>query len=316
MDAFELRGGGRSFFGAEALNGMNRIRMHMEQNDSDYQLVRMAAQEWRFETSERIDALTQKYFDLCERHSRTGKLTSALRRFLNEHPGHLDALGHYAMCKLEEGKALDAFAFAHTAVATGRRAFPLDFDPGLGTLPGGWHENRPFLRALHVLMLAQQALHDRLNAIDTGFELLLRDPEDRMGARMELPELLLAEGRDQDALDLFAKPEFEGAFDTSIYLEALAWLRVGDEAKAIEVLQQALRYFPQVARFLLDVSNHEPEEGLTPFGIASGSPYEGWNFARRYRRFWREPEGAMKVLLRVAEPAARAGWERRLNEEP
>jgi hypothetical protein len=285
----------------------------MKLNTPDYQLVRMAEHEWRFQTSAELDVQTEKFDAVLERHAGTGKLTSALRRFLNEHPGHIDALHHYAMCKLQEAKSLDGYAFAQTAVATGRRAFPRQFDPARDTLPGGWLENRPFLRALHGLMEAQESVFDQSGAIATGLELLVRDPQDRMGARLELPEMMLSDGRTQEALELFARPEFEGTFDTAVYLEALARLRSGDDEGARKALTIALRNHPQVARFLLEPTGEPPEEGMSPFGMVSGSPCEGWFYADRYRWLWREPAHAMKVLRQAAEPVARAGWERWLD---
>ena len=52
---------------------------------------------------------------------------------------------------------------------------------------------------------------------------------------------------------------------------------------------------------------------MSPFGMTSGSPYEGWYYAGRYRWLWREPKDAMNVLRKAAEPVARAGWKRWLD---
>jgi hypothetical protein len=101
--------------------------------------------------------------------------------------------------------------------------------------------------------------------------------------------LLLAEGRNQEALDLFSRKEFEGSFHTATYLEALAWLRVGEQEKGQNALVSGLRCVPEVARYLLGCNAAAPSEGITLQGIGCGSPYEGWRCAARYRRLWAEP---------------------------
>lgn len=118
----------------------------------------MGTSDYRFVFSTAVNAATEKFDNILESGGGNKGLTSALRLSLNEHPDHMDALYHYSMCKLDEGKSLDAFAFAHAAVAIGRAALPSGFRFENDCLPGGWIENRPFLRSLFGLMSTQRVM--------------------------------------------------------------------------------------------------------------------------------------------------------------
>lgn len=260
-----------------------------------YQLLSVGERAWRFEASEEMKDATLRFNDILESGGGRKGLTAALRAFLNEHPAHIDALYHYAMCKQEEGKPLDAYAFAHAAVAIGKSVFPSDFLIGQDRLPGGFVENRPFLRSLYGLMTGQREVFETRAAIETAKELIAFDPEDRLGARLHLPLFLLEENRDKDALEIFSIPGFEGTFHTSEYLRALALIRCKRIPEAEAVLQTCLHYLPQVARYLLQSSLPIPENN-NRFGIASGSEYEGWVTAFEQGHVWRRTKGALEIL--------------------
>lgn len=287
----------------------------MKLNEPAYRLVQMDPREWRFEESEEMDAVTGLFNDLLERHRGSPKFTSALRKFLNDHPNHLDALHHYAMAKLGEGKPLDAYAFAHAAVAVARPAFPKEFVPGRDRLPGGWTQNRPFLRALHGLMLAQDAVLDRTAAITTARELIAFDSEDRMGARLSLPEFLLTEGRNGEALAVFSLPGFEDTFHVVDYLRVLALLRLERVKEARPLLANCLSNYPQVARFILEPATPAPADEGAGWGITVGSAYEGWYYGTRFAWLWGTPPTAKALLREMAAPIAAAGWPRRFTAE-
>lgn len=275
----------------------------------------MDEHEWRFEPSDEMREVSQRFWQLMEDYAGTKKFTPQLRKLLNDHPDHIDALHHYVLCKLDEGKPLDAYAFAHTAVAIGKAAFPAEFRPGKDRLPGGFIENRPFLRAMHGLMMAQWAVFKRDEAIQTGKELLNYDREDRSGSRLLLAEYLVDEHRDHDALALFAEPDLKDTFDVAHYLEALAFLRLGKEDKARKALEPCLKYHPQVARFILEPRTPCPEEGSAFGGITVGSPYEGWYYGTKYSWAWNTPKTAKEFLQKLTAPIAAAGWEREFENQ-
>lgn len=263
--------------------------------EPDYQLERMGDADWRFVQSSELDVATQKFDDILESGGGKRGLTVTLRAFLNDYPIHIDALHHYAMCKMDGGKPLDALAFAHAAVAVGRAAFPSGLRLEKDCLPGGWIENRPFLRALHGLMLAQRAMSQTPTAIETARELIGCDSQDRMGARLVLPLYLLEQNRDREALDVFSYSGFEETFGSTEYLRALALIRLERAGEVGKVLEPCFRYLPKVARYLLDSQLPRPRNE-SPFGVAMGSDYEAWDAAISQRWVWERTKGALTTL--------------------
>ena len=268
--------------------------------EPDYRLECVAEGEWHFEESVAMAAATEKFDDILETNGGRRGLTVALRAFLNDHPGHIDALHHYAMCKMRESKPLDGFAFAHAAVASGRAALPPGFVLANNCLPGDWIENRPFLRALSGLMTAQRALGRVSAAIMTARELIGCDVQDRMGARLLLPIYLLEANRAQEALEAFRFPAHKDTFGPVAYLEALALIRLGRTEEIRAVLSPCFRHYPMVARHLLDPDLPRPKNE-SPYGVVVGSHYESWMSAVEQRWLWEDPGNALEAL--------KAAWE-------
>lgn len=261
-----------------------------------YQLLDMGNHEWRFQESEEMYRDTLRFDRIWESRGGQRGLAASLRTFLKTCPHHIDALHHYAMTTLDSGKKLDGYAFAHTAVAIGRNAFPENFKRGTDRLPGGFVQNRPFLRAVHGLMLAQAALGDRISAISTGYELIGYDDEDRMEARFSLPIYLLSEGRSLDALNIFGNPSFLGTFGPTEFLHVLVLFQHGKLEKAKNALSSYLRYYPQVVKFLLNPTPTAPMNNA-PLGlVTSGSEYQGWCAAQEYSQFLQKTAGAFEWL--------------------
>lgn len=284
----------------------------MKSDRSPYHLIRMGTREWRFEETPETREATLLFDQLLGPFGfeNTSKSISALRKFLTKHPDHIDALHHFAMSKLDTGDQLEAFVFAHAAVAVARSIFPKEFNPKTHRLPGGWVTNRPFLRALHGLMVAQNAVSTHDAAIATARELIAFDPDDRMGARLSLPAFLLTIKHDAEALAVFEDPRFEGTFSTAQYLHALCLFRLKRKDEARKVIGSCLHYYPQIARFLLEPTTEPPFDGRSHFGITVGSPFEGWYYAMQYSDLWRNPPSALRWLREIAEPLAATGWAR------
>lgn len=271
--------------------------------------TRFSEKEWRFEASELVWAATEEFDGILETARGTGKLGAPLRAFLKRYPWHFDALTHYAMLKYREGKKLEAYAFAHAAVGTARSYIPREFDPKEHTIPGGFVENRPFLRCLYNLMLCCEALGDAQTASAIGFEILDLDHEDRMGARMELPKHLLRLGRYQAAADLFESDRFSGTFHRANYLYPLLLFHLGREKDAMEAIENCLRT-PQVARYLLEPMASQPPSDSPIGGFTSGSELKGYWYAREYLPYWLDCDNALKLLLKASHKVEKAGWPR------
>jgi tetratricopeptide (TPR) repeat protein len=281
----------------------------MKVNERPYRVILMDPHVWRFEESDEMKAATQEFDQILGRHQGRAFAT-ALRRFIRAHPNHIDALHHYASCVSAMGKPIDAYAFQQTAVAIGLRALPREFEEGRDLLDTGFVSNRPFLRALQGLMLAQRNVGLVEEAIATG-ELCLRlDPGDRMGARLSLPIYLLEAGRDRCALELFERKGLAESFMCVEYLRALALLCLGRGDEARGVLRSCLNYYPQIARYILDAKLPQPPNDATMGYVTSGSEYEGWINSQDFGFLWRKNPSAMEVLCTEAKPIAARNWER------
>ena len=278
--------------------------------EAPYRLIRTQVSdfEWRFEESQSAWPATEEFDGILEQGRGNGKLGTSLRKFLKRHPWHFDAWTHYAMCKRGEGRPLDAYAFSRTAVATAKEAIPHDYNPTKHKIPGGFVENRPFLRALYELMQCYEALGDADGASTTGFEILGYDEEARMGARLELPKYLIKQGRYSTAAELFERPEFAGTFYQVSYLRPLILLYLDRRKEAEEAIEDCLGS-PQTARYLLNPMLPVPESD-SPFGLSYGSELEGYIYAREYRQLWFDCGDAIKLLSEASKKVAAAGWPR------
>ena len=266
-----------------------------------YELLNMGHREWRFQESEAMQAATLEFDAILEWRNEHADYTSQLHKFLLKHPYHIDGLHHYSMCLSNSGAPLESLAFSQTAVATGMRVFPAGFVIGKDRLPTGFIQNRPFLRSLHGLMLAQRNVDLIQEAIATGEMCLALDLGDRMGAREDLVFYLLEANLDAAALSLFENPAFAGTFLSGEFLHALALIRLGREADALPILKNRLRYAPHAAKFILNRRLPEPVNDDRLGFVASGSEYEGWIVAQKYAYLWRTNRKAMQLLRRESE---------------
>lgn len=283
--------------------------------EQPYKLISVWENEWRFAESEEMEAVTKEFDSLLGRcngfdSSWPPQLATSLRKFLKRHPNHIDALHHYASCLLQRGKCLDALTYSQTAVTTGMRVFPTEFVIGKDRLDTGYIQNRPFLRAVDGLVLAQRAMNLTTEAISTAELGLSLDPGDRMGIRERLALYFLESNRDRSALSLFERPHLKNSFSGTEYLHALTLIRVDRQEEARKCLRSCLHYYPQVARFILDSSLSRPADGDSPFGVAMGSPFEGWMYADMFGELWRSNSKAMALLREEATPHANRGWKR------
>lgn len=274
-----------------------------------YSLIRTQTDdsEWLFKESDEAYEVTLKFDAILEKWRGLRGLTSELRKFLNRHPWHFDAMNHYAACKLDEGRVLDALAFSQTAVSSARSAFPFDFQEGKHRIPGGFVQNRPFLRCMYQLMVAQAAINEYAAAIHTGEQMIRYDYEDRMGARMELPKYLLREGLYRKTLQLFEDERFKDTFHQADYLYPLAFLGVGEVDNAKAAIADCL-YKPKVAKYLLNPCLPQPEPEQPFFGVVSGSDLEGFLYAREYLALWESFPKGIEMLRELAQPAEAENW--------
>lgn len=264
-------------------------------------LEKMGDREWRFKQSDFAQHADIQFEELLSKHLGRPSFGGAVRAFMLTHPYCSEAFRYYSLLKIDHQKPTDALVFAHTAVAIGRAAFTHEFITERGILPTGWTSNRPYLRALHGLMLAQEFSILRDEAISTGEECLRLDPEDRTGARLKLVEYYIRAHRPKAALMLFEKEIYKDSFWADGYLHALALFELRGADGARNILQSYLSYYPHVARYILDAGAEMPANDSVLGGLISGSPHEGWVKANTWGWLWRNSPTAMAFLKEEAD---------------
>ena len=276
----------------------------MKINHPPYALVpdRYSEKEWIFEESDEASQATEEFdgiLDIGRCSGGAGKAATLLRNFLKRFPWHFDAFTHYGLHRLNERKTLEAYTFFQTAVALAENCFPREFDPAKHLIPGGFVQNRPYLRAVSNLMNCCDVLGDTERASDLAHELLSLDPDDRMGVRLELPKYLLVLGRYEAAVKLFETKRYKETFHMAIYLYPPALLHLGKKKAAVAAIRQCLSY-PQTARYLLDLDLPIPPPESSFGGLIMGSQEEGFYYSRQYFPYWFGCPEALDLLREEA----------------
>lgn len=166
--------------------------------------------------------------------------------------------------------------------------------PAGGLLPWGFLENRPILTALYEA--AEQAADaDPTQAIGAYEQLLRLNPMDNVGARMELMNLLLRQGRDEQALALAQR--YPDDFAPALrYGRVLALYRLGRREEAAEALAEAAESIPKVLDYLIAACKPKPE--VTPGMVRLGGDDEAWLYRDAMRDVFARTEGMLDWLKR------------------
>lgn len=106
-----------------------------------------------------------------------------LRAVVADHPTFLDGWARLAELSLADEDAVAAYAFARTGYHRGLDRIRKAGWGGQGAVP--WHHepNRGFLRAVHALMRAADAIGEEPEVRRCADFLLELDPEDHLGVR-------------------------------------------------------------------------------------------------------------------------------------
>jgi len=132
----------------------------------------------------------------------------------------------------------------------------------------------------------------------TGIELLecamLLDAEDIRDHRKLLVPLYMKEQRDQDVIRLCEQFPDDRDF-RMLYSYPLALFRIGDKAKATQMMKKAWAKLPKIAEALLC----EKDSGLYAYdddSVKMGSDEEASLYRRQFRETWMQADGAIACL--------------------
>jgi hypothetical protein len=105
----------------------------------------------------------------------------ALRAVVADHPAYMDAWARLAELALSDDDPVAAYAFARTGYHRGLDAIRRSGWGGQGPVP--WHHepNRGFLRAVHALYRASDAIGEEVEVTRLRDFLLELDPDDTLG---------------------------------------------------------------------------------------------------------------------------------------
>lgn len=230
------------------------------------------------------DLLDAYYSDeISERHYING-----LRKLARREPDFIDVYAHLAYEFLEQdlpGKALNV---ALKGLATGNRLIPECFN---GEIIWIHPDNRPFLRTLYALILANVYLQRHQDAVMLINKILAYNPVDNQGARWLLGPELLRAGEHKQALHILKKHADE--FSPYWYELGLLHFTEGELVKAATAFRHGFLTNTYIAEILC--GNLHPFPRAVWYNV-SGSLDTARDYYETYSHLWEEyPEALLFV---------------------
>jgi tetratricopeptide (TPR) repeat protein len=172
------------------------------------------------------------------------------KELIRKHPYHIDAYNHLSLAFKNQRKLFESFITAEKAYMIGKTALPKEFKPGKSKLRWGIMQNRPFLRACHILGLEYQGRAQYQEAIDLYTEAQLCDENNHQGLRSLILQCRFAMRDFDGAAKLLKKYKDDWSIDF-IYGKLLLAI-IKDEQKRIKpLLREALEYNTHVRSEIL-----------------------------------------------------------------
>jgi tetratricopeptide (TPR) repeat protein len=266
-------------------------------------LSRVAPHEWEFVFPDVYNDLIDEFYSGCE-FCEKGNLDEAERAFravLAQMPDRLDALHRLALVLSKRGLADQALDLWEQAVRIGHTAFPQDFEAVRDRLEWGWLENRPFLRCLHGLALAEYHEDKAAEALSLFQELLALNPDDNQGARAMAVEALFKLCRFEAALKI-TEQYSDDVMPETLYGRALALFRLSRKREATATLRKAVKYLPLVAKELMKTKHRLPATAR-PDVVTLGGTDQAYYYWEHWGDFWEEDYEAVEWLRAVVRSA-------------
>ncbi len=140
-------------------------------------------------------------------------------------------------------------------------------------------------------------------AVSVCEELLSEDPDDELGVRYVMTQVLLGAGRPAEVLEVVERYPSDGSA-AWLYTHALAAYGSGGATlRARTAVDRALAANAYVPGFLL--GEREPPPRFPEF-TSAGDLYEGAAYFLEYKRFWEEQPGAIDFLRAAVHSGGRS----------
>jgi tetratricopeptide (TPR) repeat protein len=246
-----------------------------------------------FAPSNEIEEATSLFDALMEQRD-AGRLQPAvyvkrLAALVERHPDFIDGHAHLGYAFFDQGRIEDGLAACQGGVAIGDAVIPKSFK---GVISWSFLENRPYLRALHVVVLCQMKRGEGASAIAVMERMLRLNPDDNQGIRLLIGSAFLRSGERNKARKAL-EAEADGYPPCRYDLALLNWIE-GDAVKAATELRRGFVENVYIAEILC--GNPDP----APLPIWHGINYAEVDFAKDYIAdhgpLWRETKGAVPFL--------------------
>jgi tetratricopeptide (TPR) repeat protein len=217
------------------------------------------------------------------------------RDLMKKHPYHLDAYHHLALSRYRQRDYRQALTIWESVVDIGRRAFPIEFQLGKDRMRWSLLDNRPYLRCLNGLAITKKEVGAYGDALWLFRESMLLDLGDSRGARYNIGNILLTEGRDREFIT-FSGKYGEDCFAEFLYGKVLAYYRLGEKAKARQSLSDAVEYLPLVAEELAKKRHVRPKNMRDRY-ISLGGADQAYAYWEEYGALWKKEDGILEWLI-------------------
>jgi tetratricopeptide (TPR) repeat protein len=207
-----------------------------------------------------------------------------LEQLITREPEFIDSHAHLSFAFHRQGKPKKALDAALAGVAIGERLIPEGFH---GAIEWGYLENRPFLRALHGVVLAYMRLRRHKDAASFIDKMPAYNPNDNQGVRYLLGSEVLRAGdkiRAETVLN-------ENADNYPPYYYELGLLHImnGDWVKAATALRQGFCANIYLAEILCGHS--DPQPLAIWHGSNLAQPDTATDYMKMYGNLWfRHPD--------------------------
>lgn len=251
---------------------------------------------WEFHDT-KIDSTSYDELDSATEHWHQGNADlseTILRKIISKNNNNIDALHHLSLVYYDTGREFEAYLCCRESVRVGLAVLPEEFIWGESKLE--WHSlsNRPFLRAYHNLGLWLQTRKEIKPAIKVFTNILKVSPNDNIGVRYLLPQLLL-ENDDLSALLELCEEYSDDTGPELLYTYPLALLALGEYDKAKTAINEAKEQLPLVAVELLK-SKHKKPKSEMPGYITHGGAEQAYGYWKNYGHFWKQSKTAKELL--------------------
>ncbi|TVS11398.1 MAG: hypothetical protein EA417_18120 [Gammaproteobacteria bacterium] len=170
--------------------------------------------------------------------------------------------------------------------------------PDGALLPWGWIEQRGILRTLFRVGLDAEEDDDIDLAIRCFERVLALEPDDHVGARLVLVNLLLREGRDAEALAWIER--YPSSYLPELaFGKVLAHARLGQVKAAEAAFREAHAQLPNVLPFL-KAANKKPPQDLNPGMVRVGGEDQAWFYREDMRPSFAAERGLLAFLDGIA----------------